>query len=221
MSNVYHVVGLAVRYRHLGNAHDFISNGIVGLIEAIRMFDPGRGLRLWPLARSYAIDRSMAAYTVKTCIVACRGGVFSHRWFWRVKRALRRAELDGCSEWEMADAVAKHLGVSLERADRFICQLMAHGSPILDDDADEALRVDNNPEDELISIDESRRRKARIEDALQSLTPGQRAVTLRRLYTDEPETGARTAISLGITKQRVNQIERRAKAKLAEQLATI
>lgn len=197
--------------------NDLISDGVIGLIDAIEKYDDGRGVKF----ETYAITRIHGAI-----LDALR----SLDWVPRAVRQKAR-ELDRTShqlEAELGrnptdDELAERLGVTRKELDGVvqrvrgtsILSLEEHlpnerGSdiPLLD-----TLRGD---EDELGASLEQREVRAMLIEAVDSLPPQERIVI--RLYYFEGQTLKEIKATLGVSESRVSQIHAQAVIRLRKNL---
>jgi RNA polymerase sigma-32 factor len=77
------------------------------------------------------------------------------------------------------------------------------------------------PESTLAEQELSERAREQIRAALDSLDPRERAILSQRYLAPKPATLKQLGATFGISRERVRQLEARAKAKLREQLASL
>jgi RNA polymerase sigma-32 factor len=74
------------------------------------------------------------------------------------------------------------------------------------------------PEDEASSLERSGRAKAAVGEALRELSERERMIVRERIMTDDPRTLQELGVKLGVSKERVRQLEERACGKLRAKL---
>lgn len=227
------VIALAMRFRHYGvSVPDLVQEGHVGLLEAAARFEPERDVRFSTYA-TWWIRASMQDYILHNWSIV-RGGTSSAQkaLFFNLRRI--RAKLsrssDARSGGELFEEIAAALGVSRSDVEimdaRFSAPDVSLNAPMSGegDDASAAERleflVDEQPLPDAVvgrAIDASRR-IAWLNDALSSLSERERRVLRERRLVDETATLEDLGDRLGISKERVRQIESRALEKVKEAL---
>ena len=225
------VIAMATRFRHYGlPLADLIQEGHVGLLEAAARFEPAREVRFSTYA-TWWIRASMQDYILRNWSIV-RGGTSSAQkaLFFNLRRL--RAKLTRGGEERMSEAaygaIADRIGVS--RADvasmdaRLSGPDLSLNAPIGEDDGSGAERMDLLPDtgslqDEVVGngID-SDRRLAWLQDALAVLSERELKIVRERRLVEEACTLDALGHRLGISKERVRQIENRALEKLKRAL---
>lgn len=221
-----HVVTLAVRLRGYGlPLSELVAEGNLGLLEAVPRFDPHRGLRLMTYARHFVRARMLGFVMRHFSLVGFGSGALANRLFFSMPResARLRAELGDSAEVE--SALAQRFGVSPERVrlvehrrstrDRSLSQTRrSTGEPWL-----EAL-PGGDPDVETITAERQERELVRgcIRGAMSGLTMRERLIAQRRLLDDDQATLTELGRQLGVSRERVRQLEARVRDKLQASL---
>jgi RNA polymerase sigma-32 factor len=215
------VIRIAMEFRHSGpSMEDLIQEGNLGLTIAARRFDPSRATRLATYA-TYWIRACMLEHVVRSHGPVRIGTTRSQRKiFFGLGRARRKLEREG--EVADAEALAAALGVQREDIEAMTPRLTGRDisldAPRGIDDRREvgALLAEDapNPEDVVAGHEEDDSRKNRLFEGLKILDPRERAIIKARHMRQRPATLASLGKKFGISRERVRQLELRAKAKL-------
>lgn len=221
------VIAMAGRFRNFGlSMSDLIQEGHVGLLEAAARFDPSREVRFSTYA-TWWIRASMQDYILRNWSIV-RGGTSSAQkaLFFNLRRLRTKLQKAGGStpNEEVYREVAQALHVS--RADVALMDSRLSGS---DTSLNAPLRNDSDPASERIEFlvcdqpqpDElagetidSERRAQWLNQALGTLNRRELTILRQRRLSEEGATLESLGATLGISKERVRQIEARALEKL-------
>jgi RNA polymerase sigma-32 factor len=225
------VISMAGKFRQYGlPISDLVQEGHVGLLEAASRFEPERGVRFSTYA-TWWIRAAMQDYVLRNWSIV-RGGTSSAQkaLFFNLRRLRARLAHGGppCSSEEVYREISTRIGVSEADVALMDSRLAAPDTsldaPISDMQAGSAGRVDflvsSDPlPDEVAGaqIDEERR-AIWLAGALLALNERERRIIAERRLQDEGATLEALGSSLGISKERVRQIESRAMDKLRDAL---
>lgn len=199
-------------------SEDVVSEGIVGLIEALDRFDLDRDVRIATYAAHWIRAR------VQQFVLANRGIVRSpdtracRRVFGRIARA-RRALSAQCSD-PSTEELAREMGVSASDVESVIVA-SARDVPIdtAREAGDELPSAATGPEEHYADAEILRARRRTIGDALASLPPRERTVVQARCLTEDAQTLEQLARTLCLSRERVRQLEARALRHIGEALS--
>ncbi|MBK6696470.1 MAG: sigma-70 family RNA polymerase sigma factor [Myxococcales bacterium] len=206
------VIAIALEYRRWGiPLEDIVQQGNLGLLRAAKKFDPERDVRLATYA-AYWIRAEIREYVVRSYRVVRLGTTKGER---KALRAYRTSTVRD------VDSLMQASGLSRERVE-MLMPLLASREMSLDhsvgEDSSPAVdRLQSNdpsPEDEAASHEGRDRAEAAVSLALRSLSERERLIVRERLMNDEPITLQRLGEMLGVSKERVRQLEERARDKL-------
>ena len=221
------VIAVAVRFRHYGlSASDLIQEGHIGLLEAAARFEPDREVRFSTYA-TWWIRASMQDFVLRNWSIV-RGGTSSGQksLFFNLRRLRAKLlqEAGSAGTADITGRIAETLGVS--RADvaameaRLSGADMSLNATVGESEGSASERqdflVDEAPlPDEAVgeSIDGERRLKW-LRAAMGSLSDRELSILRERRLRDDAVTLEALGARMGISKERVRQIENRAIEKL-------
>lgn len=229
-ANLKYVVAIALSYRRYGlRLADLVSEGNLGLMMALRKFDPERGVRFVTYAaywsRAYILN-----YVIKSwSMVGGGSGPLRSKMFFKLRRerAMVANLLGEGDEQKSMELLAERIGQSVEKTKELTRRLEAR---------DVSLDVQQHEEGRMTLLDalqdgganqeeryfEEERRDAlkdALAEAVANLDERERFIVEQRLMADEETSLAEIGRQLGVSRERARQLEARAKAKLKKQLS--
>jgi RNA polymerase sigma-32 factor len=209
------VVSIAVEYRHWGlSLDDIAQQGALGLLKAAAKFDPDRDCRLATYA-AYWIRAEIRDYVVRGYRVVRLGTTKAER---RALRAYRKTR-----ETDPA-ALAEASGMTRDRAEWLLPVLASREASLDATIGDHGAMIDRlaggapTPEDEASAVEHRGRAHDAVGEALAALSEREQLIVRERLMSDDPRTLQELGDQLGVSKERVRQIEERARGKLRARL---
>ena len=221
------VISIAARYRAYGLPQaDLVQEGNVGLMQAAERFDPDREVRFSTYA-SWWIRSAIQEYVLRNWSIVRTGTTAAQKaLFFNLRRLQARIERSGrsASTPQAAAEIAKILRVPTRDVDSMRDRLAASDRSLnapLADEADaewqDVLPDDRpGPEEIVRNAHDTKTRSKWIESALSELSPREQTIVRERRLTDQTRTLESLGDSLGISKERVRQIEQEALNKLRE-----
>lgn len=225
------VISMAGKFRHFGlSVGDLIQEGHVGLLEAAARFEPEREVRFSTYA-TWWIRASMQDYILRNWSIV-RGGTSSAQkaLFFNLRRLRAKLSRSGgpLSSSEMYEEISHALGVSIADVATMDARLSSPdtslNAPVSDHtdgnlDKQDFLVCDSPLQDEVVAdaIDTDRR-SGWLRTALGVLNERELHIIRERRLQDDGATLESLGESLGISKERVRQIEGRALEKLKSAL---
>lgn len=226
-SNLFLVVATAFEYKGYGlPISDIISEGNIGLMKAVKKFDPDKGFKLSTYAlwwiRATINEFVLSSWSlVKIGTQAAQKKLFFS--LKKIKAKLGIYHDSDLTPTEVKD-VANELDVSEDdvvEMNRRVSKDSSLNKVISDDDSNttESLNmlVAETPNSEEITADDEMRalRTKMLAEAMQALNPREQLILTRRRLTETPATLDDLSVELKISKERVRQIENRALEKLS------
>lgn len=212
------VVSIALEYRRWGvPLEDIVQQGNLGLLKAAAKFDPSRDCRLATYA-AYWIRAEIREYVVRAFRVVRLGTTKSER---RALRAYRKTKNTDAAE------LAKESGLSEERVRTLLPLLAARevsldaSTPDLGPATERLPGSSPNPEEEAYRHEVSSQAGDAVTRAVAHLDDRERMIVRERLMQEEPPTLQELGDRLGVSKERVRQLEERARSKLRHELAEL
>ena len=230
-SHIGFVVHIARRYRRFGlPLNDLVQEGTIGLIHAVRRFDPGRNIRLCTYA-AWWIRAHIQAYVVRSwSLVRLSTGTAHRALFFRLRRMM--ADLKGGAE-QLSEDVLRPLAARFKVPMREVLAL-ARRAAGFDRSLDAApgaggAKVSTteladpapNPEEQAAAASQQRYRRGLIVRALQALSQRERTIIAGRYLAELAKTRDALARELGISAERVRQLEQKALEKLRRLLGPL
>jgi len=226
------VAKIAMGYRGYGlPLFDLISEGNLGLIQAIRKFDPDKGLRLATYA-IWWIRASIQEYVLHSWSLVKIGTTAAQKKLFfnlrRLRNQLKKYE-EGYLTNDQIKSISQDLGVTEDEVKqmegRVFNQDFSLNTPLNDENDSEWI---DQVEDENIDVvkrveerDELDKRKALYSQAVKKLEPRELEILTARRLDEEPKTLEDLSQKYSISRERVRQIENKAIKKLQEEIKLI
>ena len=223
-SNLKFVVKVANEYKNYGlNTMDIIQEGNVGLMHAVKGFDPTKGYRVISYA-VWWIRAYIQNYIIKSWSLVKVGTTQAQRkLFYKLRSTKNQMEIgEGNLSSEDYKELANKLNVTYEAVIEMDQRM---GSKDLSLDAEiksdtnlshmDFLADDEENQEELITkVEEEKRVKSGMVDALKTLKDRERYIVENRILADKPLTLEELGTKYKISRERVRQIENAALKKM-------
>ncbi|MEM9010147.1 MAG: RNA polymerase factor sigma-32 [Pseudomonadota bacterium] len=225
-------VSMAAKYRRYGAPmSDLIQEAGVGLMKAASKFDPDRGVRFSTYA-VWWIKASIQDYVMRNWSMVRTGSTSSQKaLFFNMRRVRAKLErelepgthIDGHALRKM---IADEVGVPLRDVEMMEARLAGSDFSLNAQQAGdegrewvEALEDDAPQAEETVSHDmDIGRVRVWLADAMQALTERERMIVVERKMRDDVRTLESLGNELGLSKERVRQLEAQALKKLRRRL---
>jgi RNA polymerase sigma-32 factor len=223
------VVSIAARFRHYGlPVGDLVQEGNVGLMQAAARFEPDRGVRFSTYA-AWWIRSAMQDYVLRNWSIVRTGTTAAQKsLFFNLRRL--RARIEESSGAPLTDAgrrkIATELHVDLAEVELMDMRLGAAdqslNAPVGDSSEDDwqDFLPDRrpNPEEVVTSTRDGEIRSRWLAEAMGELSSRERAIIRQRRLQEEGATLEELGRELGVSKERVRQLEHRALVKLRQSI---
>jgi RNA polymerase sigma-32 factor len=224
------VAKIAMGYRGYGlPIGEVISEGNVGLMQAVKKFDPDKGFRLATYAMWW-IRASIQEYILRSWSLVKMGTTAAQKkLFFNLRKA--KSEISALQEGDLhpdqVSTIATKLGVLNEEVISMNRRLSGGdaslNSPMRADSESEWqdwLVDDTTPSQESVVADTQEKsiRMSLLEEAMTELSDRERHILTERRLKDEPTTLEDLASQYGVSRERVRQIEVRAFEKLQKSM---
>ncbi len=226
-ANLRFVVKIANEYRGYGaRILDLVQEGSVGLMQAVKRFDPDRGYRLISYA-VFWIRSHIHSFLMGTMRMIKVGTSRAHRkLFFKLRSLKGKLAAEGMDNRDdLMEAVAEEIGVDradVEEMDRHLTGRDASldmpvgetGTPLA-----EIMPAQGPTQEEMLAeLEVEADRAARLETAIGTLDSREKEIVEKRYLVDPPIHLKDIGVQMGVSKQRVSQLERRAMKKLKRAL---
>ena len=226
------VAKIAMGYRGYGlPVSEVISEGNVGLMQAVKKFDPDKGFRLATYAMWW-IKASIQEYVLRSWSLVKMGTTANQKRLFFNLRKLKgkmKALEDGDLKQDHTEKIAKTLGVS-EAEVRSMNQRLAGdaslNSPIKASEGESGQwqdwLVDDSPSQEtlLVQQDELDSRREMLSDSMEVLNEREQRIFTARRLSEDPLTLEELSKEFDVSRERVRQIEVRAFEKVQKAMVT-
>jgi RNA polymerase sigma-32 factor len=225
------VVKIAAGYRGYGlPMADLIAEGNIGILNALKKFDPSKGFRFSTYAMWW-IKASIQDYILRTWSLVKIGTTAAQKKLFfnlrRMKKEISELEdsFQGMTDKDI-HLIAHKLQVT-ESEVREMEERLRGGDASLNVSSGEGEGPEwqdwiesstQSQEESLIETDETRKQREVLEKCLQYLTPREIAILKARRLREPPRTLDEISQEVGVSKERVRQIEERAFSKLREEM---
>ncbi len=223
-SNLKFVVKVAGEYKNYGvNVMDIIQEGNLGLMQAVKRFDPTKGYRLISYA-VWWIKAYIQKYIMDTwSLVRIGTGREQRKLFYKLRSASGKMKgAEGRRDSDINAELADELGVS-EKSVSEMKQVMGGRdlslhSPVQNEAEQAHLDfLTDSSENQEVDFERAQIKrivKTHMSEALKTLTEKERHIVESRLLGDNQETLEAIGGKLGISRERVRQVEKSALGKI-------
>jgi RNA polymerase sigma-32 factor len=221
------VASIAMGYRGYGlPIGEVVSEGNLGLLQAVKRFEPERGFRLATYAMWW-IKAAIQEYILRSWSLVKMGTTTNQKkLFFNLRRA--KARISAFADGDLHPTQVKLLADSLRVTEKEVVDMNRRlggdaslNTPIRDEDESDEWQdwlVDETPSQELVLLEneELARRRRALGEALTVLNSRERRIFEARRLAEKSITLERLAREFSVSRERVRQIEVRAFAKVEQ-----
>lgn len=227
-------ISMAAKFRRYGAPmNDLIQEASLGLMKAAEKFDPDRGVRFSTYA-VWWIKASIQDYVMRNWSMVRTGSTSGQKsLFFNMKRVQAKLEREAAAAGETLDGhqlrekVAHEIGVTMAEVEMMEGRLSGSDASLnatqaADEDGREwidALEDDSPQAAETVqAAHDAATLRGWLAQAMAALNPRERYIVAQRRLLDEPRTLESLGTEMGLSKERIRQLEAAAYAKLRRHL---
>ncbi len=214
------VAKIAMGYRGYGlPMSEVVSEGNVGLMQAVKRFEPERGFRLATYAMWW-IKASIQEYILRSWSLVKMGTTANQKkLFFNLRRA--KSRISALDEGDLRPDQVKQIAVKLGVTEQDVVDMNRRlggdaslNAPLREQGEGEwqdwLVDDEDNQEHKLVEAEEASNRHDALTDALAVLNPRERRIFEARRLAEDPMTLEDLSAEFGVSRERVRQIEVRA-----------
>lgn len=216
---------VAFSYRYYGlPLEDLISEANIGLMQAVKKFEPEKGNRLSTYA-IWWIKAAVNEFILKSWSLVRIGTVAAQKKLFYNLRKMK-AKLGFYDDNDLQDDAVRQIAEDLDVSESDVVEMnrrlsgdVSLNAPVYEDgyaERQDFLSDDANIEEDLAEKQEKNARMLVLSKALLTLNERERLIIEARRLKEEPETLEALGERLGISRERVRQIETRAFEKMSD-----
>ncbi len=226
------VAKIAMGYRGYGlPMNEIISEGNIGLMQAVKRFDPERGFRLATYAMWW-IRAAIQEYILHSWSLVKLGTTAAQKkLFFNLRRL--KSQMQAIEEGDLSPEAVREIATTLEVTEQDVVDMNRRlAGP--DHSLNAMLRADSetewqdwlvddtaSQETRIAEEDELQHRRSLLEEAMDVLNDRERHILTERRLKEEPTTLEDLSTQYNISRERVRQIEVRAFEKLQKAMRTL
>jgi len=225
-SHLRFVAKIALGYRHYGlPVADLISEGNIGLMRAVKKFDPERGVRLATYAMWW-IKAALNEFVLNSWSMVRIGTLSAQKkLFFNLRRIKAKLAIMDQGDMSPANVAAIATELDVPKDDviamnrRMVARDTSLNVPVGENGIEiQNLIVDTRPNQEVAFAQEEElgRGHVLIAEALQHLDERERDIFVQRRLSDEPPTLEELGARFGVSRERIRQIEAKAFTKVQQ-----
>ncbi|MGG7644470.1 RNA polymerase factor sigma-32 [Rhodovulum sp. YNF3179] len=210
---------------------DLVQQANLGLMKAAEKFDPDRGVRFSTYA-AWWIKASIQDYLMRNWSIVRMGATAAQKTlFFNLRRVRAGLETAAAARGEdltseaLIDGISEELGVGRAQVEQMLGHMAGPDQSLNAPQSTEEgarewveLLVDDGPEpaETVIGRQHDRKIRAHLKDAILALPERERRIVIERRLRDDPRTLTDLGAEMGVSKERIRQLEERALQRLRE-----
>lgn len=217
-------ISVATRFRRYGMPlDDLIQQGNLGLMRAAEKYDPENGARFSTYA-AWWIRASMQEYVMRNwSVVRTATNASQKKLFFHLRKVLMKLDDGEVRSEALSRSIARELDVPEAQVEIMLGRMAGQdlslntpqsgedeGRDWMDAIADSGVATEDSVLDDL----ETRRRRRLLYSAVHELPDREKRIIAQRHLSDSPRTLAEIGVDMGISKERVRQLEERAMSRI-------
>lgn len=224
VSNLRFVVKVAHEYRGYGlKLLDLVQEGNIGLMVAVKKFDPYKGYRLITYAVWWIRSHIQSFIMRSWSLVRLGASRVQRKLFFKMRSERAKAEQTAAGrESVSALELAQQLGVDeadvVDMHQRLAARDFSLDATVTQDGTLSHLDMLHddaaNQEEALGTLQEQQHLRGQVAEAMGTLNEKERYIVEQRLLSDEPQTLQEIGDNFNVSRERVRQLEHRVVAKL-------
>lgn len=226
-SNLRNVVRIAMDYAGYGlPLEDIVQEGTIGLMVAVRKFDPYKGYRLMTYAvwwiKAMIHDHILKFYSQ----VKIGTTKLQKRLFYGLNKLSAEVDVGDGNVNDRTKAISARLDADPQQVEEIITRLtyrdQSLDTPLAEDSESSFMDLladsHSNPEDRVMEDEKATYMNERVQKALSVLSDREQNIARQRLMADNPQTLEDLGRQYNVSKERIRQIENNVKNKLRKAL---
>lgn len=228
------VFKIATKFKGYGlPVTDLISEGNIGLIKAVKKFDPDKGFRFSTYAMWW-IRANIQEYILRSWSLVKIGTTLAQKkLFFNLKKIKKRLKLGSSDEEFLSDEQVKRISNDLNVSEKEVKEMDSRlsnsdfsiNTKIGDDDSTEMsdIIIDQNDNQEKIAIDsqEKEQREQMLKEAFAVLNDREKDILIKRQMSEVSMTLDELSKIYNISRERIRQVEASAIEKIKKEVARL
>lgn len=211
VSQLKTVLHVARKYRNYGiSEEDLVQEGNIGLMKAVKNYDITHKVRLYTYALLW-IKAEIQSYILKNWKIVKVGSTKNFKKLFFNFRQLQKEMLElGISKNKIIENISLELDIDADEVREVANYFSAEDASLDDDDENSPkyyLTDQSNPENDTMLVHDGQLREKMLLDTMIQLSDRQQEVIQMRYFDEDKKTHKEIASIIGVSSERVRQIE--------------